>query len=518
LIAKGCKMADGLTNFGVNNSSSDRMNNTAEPVANTGDNDNIATPQSVDILTSSSPLKAYVLQRVARLADNIVIAVCALVSLQNLTGTILGASVSQALPFALLILAVSGGLKVAGAYRFGYSGSILTHLRRIMIGAALPAFVVVLIAIAFSAPSVSHWVVMAALASCVSTLVLHVHFTALFRGLKRAGWLSENVVIVGATDKARRLILQNEETHDLNIVGIFDDRLSRAPDDMAGAPLLGRIDDLLDWDKLPQVDKIIVTVTTDAKERIQFLVSRLRTLPQQVILLFDMDGLQVETNRLSRIADAPGAYVSGAPNDMRRAVWKRALDLSCAAALLLAFSPFMLAIAIAIKMDSPGPVFFRQKRHGFNNQVIRVWKFRSMIDNKAAEERMRSQTCADDPRVTRIGNFIRRTSLDELPQLLNVLIGEMSLVGPRPHAIGMTTDEREVHSIVSDYAHRHRVKPGITGWAQINGSRGPVHTQEEVQDRVRLDMEYINRSSVWFDLYIMVMTAPCLLGDAKRDR
>ncbi|MCL4150385.1 UNVERIFIED_CONTAM: hypothetical protein GTU68_020400 [Idotea baltica] len=178
----------------------------------------------------------------------------------------------------------------------------------------------------------------------------------------------------------------------------------------------------------------------------------------------------------------------------------------------------MLAIALAIKLDSAGPVFFRQKRHGFNNQVIRVWKFRSMKNNKAAEERMRAQTFADDPRVTRIGAFIRRTSLDELPQLFNVLTGEMSLVGPRPHAIGMTADAHEVHSIVSDYAHRHRAKPGITGWAQINGSRGPVHTQQEVQDRVRLDMEYINRSSIWFDLYIMLLTAPCLLGDSKRDR
>ena len=125
---------------------------------------------------------------------------------------------------------------------------------------------------------------------------------------------------------------------------------------------------------------------------------------------------------------------------------------------------------------------------------------------------------ANDPRVTKVGSFIRKTSLDELPQLLNVIAGEMSLVGPRPHAIGMTTEEDEVQTIVGDYAHRHRVKPGITGWAQINGSRGPVHTKTEVRDRVRLDMEYVNRSSFWFDLYIMLMTAPCLLGDARRDR
>jgi lipopolysaccharide/colanic/teichoic acid biosynthesis glycosyltransferase len=123
--------------------------------------------------------------------------------------------------------------------------------------------------------------------------------------------------------------------------------------------------------------------------------------------------------------------------------------------------------------------------------------------------------------VTQVGRFIRKTSIDELPQLWNVLKGEMSLVGPRPHAVHMTTDEdqsTEVHRLVSDYAHRHRVKPGLTGWAQINGSRGPVRTKAEMEERIRLDIEYVNRSSFWFDLYIMVMTAPCLLGDSRRDR
>ncbi|MCA8904894.1 MAG: sugar transferase, partial [Hyphomonas sp.] len=184
----------------------------------------------------------------------------------------------------------------------------------------------------------------------------------------------------------------------------------------------------------------------------------------------------------------------------------------------IVFSPILLAVAIAVKLDSPGPVFFRQKRHGFNNQLIRVWKFRSMKTDAAAEERMAEQATADDPRVTRVGRIIRRTSLDELPQLLNVLTGEMSLVGPRPHAVGMTTETIQVHDIVGDYAHRHRVKPGITGWAQVNGSRGPVHTREEVRERIRLDLEYVNRSSFWFDIYIMLKTAPCLFGDRTRSR
>ena len=186
--------------------------------------------------------------------------------------------------------------------------------------------------------------------------------------------------------------------------------------------------------------------------------------------------------------------------------------------LLIAFSPILLALSIAIKLESKGPVIFRQKRHGFNNQIISVWKFRSMRDDPQAEERISQQTVADDPRITRIGKLIRRTSIDELPQLWNVLKGEMSIVGPRPHAVGMTSEEQAVQGIVGDYAHRHRVKPGITGWAQINGSRGPVHTKELVRERVRLDMEYVNRSSFWFDVYIMLMTLPRLFGDATKVR
>ena len=143
-------------------------------------------------------------------------------------------------------------------------------------------------------------------------------------------------------------------------------------------------------------------------------------------------------------------------------------------------APLMALIALAIKLDSPGPVFFRQRRHGFNNEEILVWKFRSMrhgSDRSGGAQQVRF----DDDRVTRVGRFIRRTSLDELPQLFNVLKGEMSLVGPRPHAVGMKTGDTQSAKLVAEYAHRHRMKPGMTGWAAIKGSRGPVDTPELVQ-------------------------------------
>jgi lipopolysaccharide/colanic/teichoic acid biosynthesis glycosyltransferase len=165
-----------------------------------------------------------------------------------------------------------------------------------------------------------------------------------------------------------------------------------------------------------------------------------------------------------------------------------------------------------VRIDSKGPVFFRQRRHGFNNEEIVVWKFRSMRAD-AADARAERQVSANDDRVTRVGRFLRKSSLDELPQLINVVRGEMSLVGPRPHAIGMKTGEVESARLVAEYAHRHRIKPGMTGWAAIKGSRGPLHAPAEVQRRVALDVDYIARQSFWLDLRIMLMTVPGLLGD-----
>jgi lipopolysaccharide/colanic/teichoic acid biosynthesis glycosyltransferase len=196
---------------------------------------------------------------------------------------------------------------------------------------------------------------------------------------------------------------------------------------------------------------------------------------------------------------------------------KRVQDIVLGSLMLVAFSPVMLLTALAIKLDSPGPVFFRQRRHGFNNEAIQVWKFRSMYSHMT-DHTSAQQVQKKDARVTRVGRFIRKTSLDELPQLFNVIAGEMSLVGPRPHAIGMKTGTEESARLVAEYAWRHRMKPGVTGWAAIKGSRGALDTAEDVRRRVALDIEYIERHSFWFDLYIMLMTGPCLLGDSSATR
>jgi exopolysaccharide biosynthesis polyprenyl glycosylphosphotransferase len=265
---------------------------------------------------------------------------------------------------------------------------------------------------------------------------------------------------------------------------------------------------------MPYVDRVVITVAASAKSRVRGLVERLEVLPNDITLLLDQDADDDASQAFDHLVDLPLARLSGRGLRYRYVLAKRLQDLAFGAAALLLAAPVMAAIAVAIKLDSPGPVLFRQRRQGFNNEEFVVWKFRSMRQDQSDPRAVR-QVRYDDPRITRVGRLIRRTSLDELPQLFNVLRGEMSLVGPRPHAPGMKTGEVLSAQLVAHYAHRHRMKPGMTGWAAIHGSRGPVDTPELVRRRVELDVAYIERQSFWLDLYIMLMTLPCLLGDRK---
>jgi lipopolysaccharide/colanic/teichoic acid biosynthesis glycosyltransferase len=191
---------------------------------------------------------------------------------------------------------------------------------------------------------------------------------------------------------------------------------------------------------------------------------------------------------------------------------KRVFDAVLAAGLLFVFSPLLMLIAAAIRLTSPGPALFKQPRWGHHAVVFNVYKFRTMYTN-CGDQLCRQQTAHQDPRVTPLGRFLRRTSLDELPQLLNVLKGDMSLVGPRPHALGMTVEGRPNADAVQDYFFRYRVKPGLTGWAQVNGYRGPADTIEHLAQRVSHDLAYIKNWSLLFDLQILIKTAFKVLND-----
>lgn len=430
--------------------------------------------------------------------------------------SVLDISLRTALPYMLFPIAAMLGLSLSGAYGLSFSRSINQHLVRALNGVG--AGLMVLAATLWSLSSAPHKYIAPLFLIWAAIGGVHMTYVLLMKHLFKLGHLSEKVVVIGATEKAQKLITNNRFSGDLRVLGVFDDRAERSPHIIENVPVLGKLDDLMVWDRLPEVDRIVVTITSDARDRVREVIDRLRVLPHRIVLMFDLSSFSPETSEISSIGASPAAYVSGRPTNLKKLIIKRVTDLSFGFGLLVLFSPLMLVIAALIKLEDGGPVFFRQLRHGFNNELIRVWKFRSMTPDEKATERMSSQTQENDPRVTKIGDLIRRTSLDELPQLFNVILGNMSLVGPRPHAVGMTAESTMVHEIVGGYAHRHRSKPGLTGWAQINGSRGPVHTHNEVKERVRLDMEYLERSSFFFDIAIMLKTAPCLLGDYSRAR
>ena len=310
-------------------------------------------------------------------------------------------------------------------------------------------------------------------------LILHTLWWTLVARWRSLGLLTPNLVIVGATNDAEDLISTAIERRDMNILGIFDDRAERSPLALQGVPVLGTTESMLRHRVMPYVDLIVVTIDPAATVRVRQIMDRLSVLPNTVTLLFDDSVASRRAAAIDQLADAPLASLHPATDAARRASAKRVQDLVFGVPALIATLPIMATIALAIRFDSPGPIFFRQRRHGFNNEEIVVWKFRTMR-HETADARAERQVSANDDRVTRVGRFLRTTSLDELPQLFNVIAGDMSLVGPRPHAIGMKTGEFESEQLVADYAHRHRIKPGMTGWAAMNGSRGPLHEPEDV--------------------------------------
>ena len=457
--------------------------------------------------------------RIVRLIDCTLLALTAFVAfaLAHPHG-MLAAPVGHALILTVAAGMAGIGLKAVRAYDFGPTEALSVHLVKTTGGFVLAAIAGALIMLVLRAPlevnvSLSLW----ALSSFAAVYATHMAWWMCVRRWRRGGLLTPNIVIIGATRNAERLIESLLETREAAVLGVFDDRLGRAPDAICRVPVLGDTEAMLNHRVMPYVDRVVITVPPAAQGRVREIIERLQVLPNDVALFLDFEAEQGSTRAVSQFANAPLAQVSGHTRDEDRAFAKRIQDLVLGAIIFILCLPVLVIIALAVKLDSPGPVMFRQRRHGFNNEEIVVWKFRSMR-HETADARAERQVTAGDDRITRVGRFIRNTSLDELPQILNVLKGEMSLVGPRPHAIGMKTGDTESARLVAEYAHRHRMKPGITGWAAIHGSRGPVDTPEDVRRRVELDVDYIERHSFWLDIYIMLMTVPCLLGDRSTVR
>ena len=324
--------------------------------------------------------------------------------------------------------------------------------------------------------------------------------------LANIGIFARNVLIVGGGRQAERLIEQlSKETPQFNnIIGVFDDRHARIGPRVANVPVLGNLDEMMSYVRNNRIDDIIVTLPWNADERLMSIISRLRELPANIHLGSDLVGFRFPYRPSpNHFIGIPMMEVVKTPLSGWNIVVKWLEDRILSTLLILLFSPVLLAVAAAIRMESPGPIIFRQKRYGYNNEVFFIYKFRSMYHGGPPPGKT-VQATKDDPRITAVGRFIRRTSLDELPQLFNVFRGQMSLVGPRPHAVD---HNEEYAALIKGYFARHRVKPGITGWAQVNGLRGETDTLDKMEARVRYDTYYAENWSLLFDLQILARTA-----------
>ena len=411
-----------------------------------------------------------------------------------------------AVSFIFLVASAGVGTHTISAYRNVFPAAVrLIGCLGLLFLAALAAVFFLKLENAFSRV----WLLGGFLTATAALLVERSILAAFVQQLARAGQLEKRVVVVGGGPDCERLLqtLTRDDNGDLRIYGVFDDRSDdRSPQVVAGFPKLGSVDDLVELARHARIDLVIFSMPITAEQRLLQMLRKLWVLPIDIRLAAHMSKLRFRPRSYSYIGSVPVLDVFDKPIADWDIVLKNAFDRLVGALCLILLSPIMLAVGIAVKLDSPGPVLFRQKRYGFNNELIEIFKFRSMYADQL-DHGARKLAVRNDPRVTRVGRFIRRTSLDELPQLFNVVFkGNLSLVGPRPHAIYAKAADRQYDEVVEGYFARHRVRPGITGWAQVNGWRGETDTPEKLQKRVEHDLYYIENWSILFDIYILART------------
>ena len=399
-------------------------------------------------------------------------------------------------------------LHLAGAYRFTVFARFESAISRLLMG-WICTIAALFLATRFFEPVTAAegpwalaWLAGALAMMSVSRFVVW----QCMRAWQRAGRLGEAVAIVGTGPIAQRLLRDLATRHaNLRVVGVYDDGASHLPKHCMGHAIRGTVDDLVKDAREHHIDTVLVALPLSADRQLVDTLNRLCLVPVNVRLCPDTFGLKLGAVAVSHIAGHTFLNVVDRPLSDWRWIAKEVEDRLLGALILTAISPLLMLIALLIKLDSRGPVFFRQKRYGFNNALIDVLKFRTMYTDKT-DANAEQLTRRNDPRITRVGAFLRRTSLDELPQFLNVVRGEMSIVGPRPHALAAKAGTLLYQDAVKYYDARHRVKPGITGWAQVNGWRGETDTVEQIKKRVEHDLYYIEHWSILLDLKIIART------------
>jgi putative colanic acid biosynthesis UDP-glucose lipid carrier transferase len=336
----------------------------------------------------------------------------------------------------------------------------------------------------------------------VALLLTRNVFERTVRWLAPKGANARSHIVVGA-NKAGRELARRLETHEWlgTFAGFFEDRdVSRLPG-VSAKQILGKLSEVPEYVRHHSIDVIYIALPMSGSQRIMQLLNELRDTTASVYFVPDIFVTDLIQARFVDMNGIPVVSICETPFHGRNALLKRATDVVLAAICLLAFTPLMLLLASLVKLSSPGPVIFKQRRYGLDGEEILVYKFRSMTvceDGSSVEQAKRS-----DSRVTSIGGLLRKTSLDELPQLFNVLQGRMSLVGPRPHAVAHNEMYRK---LIHGYMLRHKIRPGMTGWAQVHGLRGETDTIEKMRHRVEYDLDYLRHWSVWLDIRILFRT------------
>lgn len=319
------------------------------------------------------------------------------------------------------------------------------------------------------------------------------------------GWHVNRIAIIGAGDLGKRLAssLIDAKMLGYSPVAFFDDDINKKNTSINGVQVNGTIEDFLSNNHFAsKYDEIYITLPLRAEKRIKEVLNGLADSTVTVKFIPDCFAFDLLHSRMTDIGGIPIISVYDSPlNNLTNKFFKRIEDFFLSIIILMLISPILIMIAIVIKVTSNGPVLFKQKRYGLNGKDIMVWKFRTM--NVMENGESITQTIKNDSRLTPIGMFLRRTSLDELPQFFNTLTGRMSIVGPRPHA---KAHNEQYRKLIQKYMLRHTVKPGITGWAQINGLRGETETLDKMEKRVQFDLYYIDNWSFWLDIKIILLT------------
>ena len=318
------------------------------------------------------------------------------------------------------------------------------------------------------------------------------------------------VIVVGAGALGLKVekAMAGRLDHQVEFVGYFDDRTDERVHAEAAGKRIGGLKDIAGYVYAHGIHEVYITLPLGSQPRILELLESLQGTTASLYFVPDVFGISIIQGRLEDVNGVPVVGICDTPFTGTNELVKRVSDIILASIILVLISPILLACAIGVKLSSPGPIIFKQRRNGLDGEEIIVYKFRSMrvMDNGAVVK----QATKDDPRITKFGAFIRRTSLDELPQFINVLQGRMSIVGPRPHAVAHNEQYRK---LIKAYMVRHKVKPGITGWAQVNGFRGETETLEKMQARVEFDLEYLRNWSLGLDLQIIARTVRLMLFD-----